>query len=1594
MKTLLAERPLFSPRLLHGSLPGLSILIIFVCLLLTAPPSNAAEIHFTQHSINSTFAYAYTTQAADLDQDGDLDLLGAGFLGLNWWENAQDGNWVEHAIAGEAHSIYVADIDGDNDPDIVTSVSGNSDIVWFENSAGNGSTWVPHVLDWDENYDGVPVYPGDIDRDGDIDILTGITYDEKITWWENLSGDGSTWIEHLVSDNFNFPWNVHMADLDGDNDLDVLSAAHYEHEVTWWENVTGDGITWLEHPIESSFEFAVSVYAADLDGDTDLDVLGGAMTDTITWWENLAGDGTTWLEHTVDENFTRTRSVYAADMDQDNDIDVLATGLGDTLHEGYITWWENLTGDGTTWSRQNLSEDFYMAVSVCAVDMDNDRDLDILGTAADDTGGGDNIAWWENDLITGPTIYDIVINQEIVPQYEKFEVSFQISQSGNLNPFDPSQIQVDGIFTTPNNLTLTQPGFYYQGYQQVGQVNFENPYSANETYILNDQPIWKVRFAPQEIGDYTFHLQATVAGVTISSPVFTFTTSKSTNPGFIGISNDNGRYFEFDNGDPFIGIGLNVGWWQADKRRISTYGYYLTEMNAHQANLARIWMTNSGKRQTVKWVFSLQDENLGNHYNLEEAWAFDQIVELAEQNDVYLLLVLDPVSQYDSIPWADNVYNTTNGGICTYTNQIFHAVPNKPWKQDQGACPGGDPLEFQQRVLRYMIARWGYSTNLFAWELWNEITEIKTPTTWAPEIWDWAVNWDQEIVPWHQVMGSYLDDLDAHPHMVTTSSGSFWEHPDLYSKQELDIAQMHFYYVEGLVDDNSGDPVIYSEPEGHDMADVTQYYATQLFSSVDIDPKPSLIGEFGLVNSGWHPSDYLDEDMAGLYLHDGLWSSLMSGMASANLGWHWQYYLGNDLNGNEAWWQQYAPISRFAQTIDIQGLQVLKPVNVSLTPNPDNRVPSLSSSNSKIRVMGLQNDTSVWAWIQNTDNTWWNYVDDNTPPPIAQSGMVAVTGMIPNTQYTIEWWDTYQSMSSEPGVSYTFVTADSGGKLTLSVTDLLTDTAVKISPFTLTVNSIADPGDGSCDTTECTLREAITLANIHSGTISFNIPGLGPHTIQPTSELPQLNGGIVIDGYTQPGAHPNTNPLELGSNAVLMIELDGSQAGYADGLPIMSEGGSVTIRGLVINRFRGSGIGSDIGEFLPQVGHRFEGNFIGTDVTGMIPLGNGAGINLSGYSWEYVTIGGTTPATRNVISGNGVGVYIGYRYPSYNIIQGNYIGTDATGQTPLPNSIGLTLYGYHNTVGGVEPGTANVISGNTLYAILADDDDSSNFVHGNFIGTDATETVPLGNAAGGIHIHNGYLHIVNNTIAFNGGNGIASHLYGGPVPRLAILDNTIFSNIGLGIDLNNDGITPNDPNDADWLQNFPVLHAAHTDGVNILIEGVLNSNPASPGTPYTLQFFANSTCDPSGNGEGENLLGSLTVTIGSDGNAPFTATLPTAVPPGHWVTATATRGKTSEFSACQVVEELLDTTAPICVWVDTSGPEGLVTFQDTQSGLATIQIAQSRNVIITIPPFAPGTTDGVDATITLINSRRQGQVRFITTDVAGNRVLCNGRIRP
>ena len=325
---------------------------------------------------------------------------------------------------------------------------------------------------------------------------------------------------------------------------------------------------------------------------------------------------------------------------------------------------------------------------------------------------------------------------------------------------------------------------------------------------------------------------------------------------------------------------------------------------------------------------------------------------------------------------------------------------------------------------------------------------------------------------------------------------------------------------------------------------------------------------------------------------------------------------------------------------------------------------------------------------------------------------------------------------------------------------LLFSLVVSPSPVhaaSFTVITTNDSGAGS-------LRQAILDANASPGTdtIEFNIPSVGPHTIQPLSALPIITEPVIIDGYTQPGASPNTNGPGLRINAVLMIELDGSMAGEATwGLNISA--GNSTIRGLVINRFRPGGCFDASGIQLRFNGDNvIEGNFIGTDVTGTVDLGNcGGGVDV--YSSPNNTIGGSTADARNIISGNdrfGIRIF----GSTGNTVQGNLIGTDVTGTTAVGNGKGASIEAAsNNTVGGTDPGAGNVISGNSIGLHIYLGSATGNTVQGNLIGTDVTGIVAIGNGTGvfierGSNTIGGTVPGAGNVISGNTMEGI--HIYG------------------------------------------------------------------------------------------------------------------------------------------------------------------------------------------------------------------------------------------
>jgi hypothetical protein len=409
----------------------------------------------------------------------------------------------------------------------------------------------------------------------------------------------------------------------------------------------------------------------------------------------------------------------------------------------------------------------------------------------------------------------------------------------------------------------------------------------------------------------------------------------------------------------------------------------------------------------------------------------------------------------------------------------------------------------------------------------------------------------------------------------------------------------------------------------------------------------------------------------------------------------------------------------------------------------------------------------------------------------------------------------------------------------------------------------------------------------------------------------------VISGNDNAGVYFFTGTGQLLQGNYIGTDKNGTAAiGGGEGVGGVSVDGNagVTIGGAGAgNVISGNGsTGILIQSTVPSV---VRGNFIGTNATGVAALGNAGNGGIHIASSNGNLIGGT--GAGNVISGNtpfGILIVSG----SNNAVQGNFIGTNAAGTAAIGNSAGVSIEGasHDNLVGGTTVAARNVISGNNGggIGINVAPGNFLNRVQGNFIGTQATGTSALGNGSAGISVTSGVNQNIGgsaagagNVIAFNGSGVLVAFGGTGVVPTgIAILSNQIHDNIKLGIDLfpgsfGNFGgeVTPNDPGDGDTgpnnLQNYPVLTSMSSSAETTSIAGTLNSVASST---YRLEFFANNSADPSGFGEGQSFIGTTNVTTDASGNASFNVNVP-GIAAGQRVTATATdpNGNTSEFSA-------------------------------------------------------------------------------------------------
>ncbi|NEX15357.1 MAG: hypothetical protein C1943_01655 [Halochromatium sp.] len=351
-----------------------------------------------QQVIATTAAYPPVfAHITDIEGDGDFDIISAypSDNKIVWHENLGDGSFALEQVVTTAttnlRTLSAADLDGDGDADVilVSGLHGSEQVVWYEN-LGAGTFGSQSIITATIK-GAVSLYTADFDADGDTDVLSVSVFDQKIAWYEN-DGSGKFGEQQvLTGPSVNEPISVYAIDLDGDADADVLSASSRDDKVAWYENLGGD-VFGPQQVITDQAVYVKSVYAIDLDGDGDADVLS-AEYGQISWYENLGGTFGAQRAITTDVGGGTSPSVFATDLDGDGDADVLAAAeiVYENAWTGSITWYENL-GDGRFGPQEIVTTAVRGSPSIYAIDLDGDGDADVLSASYLD----DQIAWYEN----------------------------------------------------------------------------------------------------------------------------------------------------------------------------------------------------------------------------------------------------------------------------------------------------------------------------------------------------------------------------------------------------------------------------------------------------------------------------------------------------------------------------------------------------------------------------------------------------------------------------------------------------------------------------------------------------------------------------------------------------------------------------------------------------------------------------------------------------------------------------------------------------------------------------------------------------------------------------------------------------------------------------------------------------------------------------------------------------------------------------------------------------------------------------------------------------------------------------------------------
>ena len=458
--------------------------------------------------------------------------------------------------------------------------------------------------------------------------------------------------------------------------------------------------------------------------------------------------------------------------------------------------------------------------------------------------------------------------------FDLYEISFQMGNYSN--PYDPAVVDVYAEFTAPDGQIKKVNGFYFEGYRFEKYKDYEKAYAESRNNG------WRVRFTPDQEGVWRFTLRATdkkgsVSINSLGSMTFSFTCNAVRSAtGFITTANT--RYLKRDvvtNGlrksHSFFPVGPNVAWYicKSYYNFATPYGIYEYEHRIDslvgRANYMRIWLNRTQYLSLYGYEYTQtvgSDPTLyfDNTLNQKDAAELDYIIEYAAQRGVTIMPCIFTYGDFKADPKHDGALdkNPADWRVNPYHTVLGLKTPTDFFTDKEAQ-------RISRNLVRYIVARWGYATNIVAWELWNEISNMDLDK-------DNFDRYSTVVTQWHNDMAQYIRTNDPFGHPITTSIG--YDPEDLLFKRiysNMDIVQDHHYANVQKV--NSKEQI------SHKLY-LNSIEARKLFPN-----KPYFIGEFGFGSS--NSQRYLEKDPYGVDLHNTLWSTLFSGSMGSASFWQW-----------------------------------------------------------------------------------------------------------------------------------------------------------------------------------------------------------------------------------------------------------------------------------------------------------------------------------------------------------------------------------------------------------------------------------------------------------------------------------------------------------------------------------------------------------------------------------------------------------------------------------------------------------------------------------------------------------------------------------